>query len=237
MGAIGSRKRLPGLHATTRCSVEDIQNGKVSLLSNDGKKLSLPVEAFPFPPEKTHQVRIEITFEDPHTRKEWAEAFARQGLSDLDVFRRLYELTGKDAPARCHSLHYLQMATEKIAKAYRFAYTAVPLDQLQTRHVAAVEFLKEYFKSATMKARFLERDAQRQEQRKEMLDLGREIEKLAPAVDKESNPQNVEYPWSDGMKLSVPCQLTFPIDQTSKRSINDFITLLEGAAQNCLPPS
>jgi hypothetical protein len=43
----------------------------------------------------------------------WREAFRQQALSDYAVFRHLTRVA--DIPV-CHRLHYLQMATEKLAK-------------------------------------------------------------------------------------------------------------------------
>jgi hypothetical protein len=44
----------------------------------------------------------------------WSDAFLTQARSDWQVFEHLYD---SDFP-ECHALHYLQMATEKLAKAY-----------------------------------------------------------------------------------------------------------------------
>ncbi len=53
-------------------------------------------------------------------RQLFAEAFAAQARSDWRVYRHLARLRlqsqGSSFP-KCHDLHYLQMATEKIAKA------------------------------------------------------------------------------------------------------------------------
>ena len=43
----------------------------------------------------------------------WDKAYLRQAQSDYDVFRRLLPLQVPE----CHKLHYLQMASEKLAKA------------------------------------------------------------------------------------------------------------------------
>lgn len=45
-------------------------------------------------------------------RLNWSEAFLRQARSDLCVYRLLQE-RGSD---KCHSIHYLQMSGEKLAK-------------------------------------------------------------------------------------------------------------------------
>jgi hypothetical protein len=45
----------------------------------------------------------------------WRDAFLKQAHSDYSVYKKLNELR---LPL-CHKLHYLQMATEKLAKAYQ----------------------------------------------------------------------------------------------------------------------
>lgn len=44
------------------------------------------------------------------TDREWARAYALQALSDLEVRDRL-AVAGAE---KCHRLHYLQMAAEKV---------------------------------------------------------------------------------------------------------------------------
>ena len=48
------------------------------------------------------------------TDQDWARAYAKQALSDLDA-REKFALAG--AP-KCHRLHFLQMAAEKVCKAH-----------------------------------------------------------------------------------------------------------------------
>ena len=67
-------------------------------------------------------------------REDWASAFLRQGASDLTVHELL---AARDELPLCHALHYLQMACEKIAKAYRARNTNAKLhgeDGLLRRH-------------------------------------------------------------------------------------------------------
>ena len=59
---------------------------------------------------------------DTERRQAYAEAFAAQGRSDWTEYQHLSTLTYPSLPW-CHALHYLQMATEKIAKAYRIRDT------------------------------------------------------------------------------------------------------------------
>ncbi|MGA6980922.1 MAG: hypothetical protein WCC95_04355 [Candidatus Sulfotelmatobacter sp.] len=50
----------------------------------------------------------------PATDQDWARAYAKQALSDLDAREKL-ESAGVH---KCHRLHFLQMAAEKLCKAY-----------------------------------------------------------------------------------------------------------------------
>jgi hypothetical protein len=50
----------------------------------------------------------------PATDQNWARAYAKQALSDLDARDEL-AIRGVQ---KCHRLHFLQMAAEKICKAH-----------------------------------------------------------------------------------------------------------------------
>lgn len=66
-------------------------------------------------------------------RQAFAAAFVTQGRSDWDLYKHLSALTKPSFP-QCHALHYLQMATEKIAKAYRLRDTTADVDGLVKHH-------------------------------------------------------------------------------------------------------
>jgi hypothetical protein len=137
------------------------------------------------------------------TREAWAAAFAMQAQSDWTVHKLL--AADKTLP-RCHALHYLQMATEKLAKAYRYRDT---MDE-PFGHVVFAKFINGFLLSPAIKSEYRNRDAHLQELRKNARNLAREIEKLAPAVDRTSSPQNAEYPWSQGDDIVTPCQYGYP---------------------------
>lgn len=63
-----------------------------------------------------------MTEPEQPTRILWARAYARQARSDRDI----YEILVKQGAPRCHQVHYLQMAAEKVAKGYRFRDTSTP---------------------------------------------------------------------------------------------------------------
>ena len=57
---------------------------------------------------------------DDELRRAYERAFLAQARSDWNVYRLLSE----SREPSCHALHYLQMATEKLAKAYRMRESA-----------------------------------------------------------------------------------------------------------------
>jgi hypothetical protein len=143
----------------------------------------------------------------PLSREVWASAFAVQSQSDWQVYARL---TAEPEVPACHKLHYLQMACEKIAKAYRCRDTSASLEELLKRHVGFAKFIGSFLASPSIKEAYRGRDAQLQEVSRLTRALAREIEKLAPAVDRAGSPENAEYPWESGADIIAPCQYTYP---------------------------
>lgn len=145
-------------------------------------------------------------------RQAWATAYAQQAASDFRVFRRLSELRAEDPQKMesCHVLHFLQMACEKIAKAYRFRDTDTSEEHLTSDHVAFSRFITAFLKSEHIRLRYTGKREQLQQLQKVGRKLAREIELLAPAVDRKNTPCNAEYPWPDGDELVVPCEYSFP---------------------------
>jgi hypothetical protein len=64
----------------------------------------------------------------------YQELWWRQSESDHAVFK----LLRGQGPAVCHTLHYLQMTTEKLAKAYFWRTGSPP----QKSHIGFVKFLQ-----------------------------------------------------------------------------------------------
>lgn len=124
-------------------------------------------------------------------------AFLAQGLSDYRVFQILLDLDRNETPA-CHPLHYLQMATEKLAKA---AMLALGQSSERLTHVAfshipyllARNDIASRIGWANGKAfrQFLKKSAP----------IFREIDELNPTVGTQRSAvaareqPNVEYPW------------------------------------------
>jgi hypothetical protein len=141
------------------------------------------------------------------TPDEWGTAYARQAQADFDTWNFLR----KSELPECQKLHFLQMACEKLSKAYlckagsdpkhiqsSHAYTKKNLpvvlrDELVIQNAGA-GLIRDFLKYART--------------------LAREIELLSPAVDDVGQrPDNCEYPWEDGKKLWTPMAYTFFTEQ------------------------
>lgn len=141
------------------------------------------------------------------SREAWASAFMAQSRSDWEVYSRL---AADPAIPVCHPLHYLQMACEKIAKAYRCRDRSVDLEELLKRHVGFSKFLGSFLASPSVKEAYRGRAAQLREVTGFARALAREIEKLAPSVDRAASPENSEYPWESGGEVIPPCSYSYP---------------------------
>ena len=120
-----------------------------------------------------------------------SDAFLAQAQSDLRVFSILIEMN-RESVSECHVLHYLQMASEKLAKAIlirnnievnksHVSPSKLP-GRLKNRNLASSLGYKNF--RAYMA--FLKR----------ITPLMQDIEKLNPAVaSANENMPNVEYPW------------------------------------------
>lgn len=140
-------------------------------------------------------------------RAQWADAYVAQARSDWELFERLQEMSNV---APCHHLHYLQMACEKLAKAYRFRDTPTLPSSLLTQHVGFAKFINSFLLSPRVRERFAGKLDQLRAIQKDCNRLAREVEQLAPAVDRGNSPQNAEYPWWDGDRIITPCRFAYP---------------------------
>jgi len=152
-----------------------------------------------------HQIRLSVEIASRHTYPEWARAYARQGAADLRVYKELRKLREAKTIEECHELHYLQMALEKIARSYLLRHSAGDRSGYLSTHVAVDAFVKRYAQSPEGKARFQNVEWAL----RGVKQLAGAIEILTPAVEREARPDNAEYPWSDGMTLTVPIDVPF----------------------------
>ena len=154
-----------------------------------------------------------------------ADAYAEQSQSDFRVYNE--HLRGAED---CHRLHYLQMACEKIAKAYRIRDLVALGSHDLYSHLAFSRFIVGFLKNPQIRLRYVGRDAQRRQIERYAHVFAAEIERLAPAVGREQTPANAEYPWASGAAVFVPCRYDYPISRRLReRSGQDFLKLIETA--------
>jgi hypothetical protein len=154
---------------------------------------------------------LEIGGQD--TSMNWHEALLRQARSDEAVRRRLND----SATEYSHRLHYLQMVTEKLAKAFQVSPDD-PQPPSMT-HRAFVRFLQ------ILKSR---PDIQRQLGYRDgkvfgrlidsLLDLARQIQSLAPSIAHLTQP-NPEYPWWDSATNDVKVPAEYDFSQFNPNSV------------------
>ncbi len=136
----------------------------------------------------------------------WSRAFAQQALSDLDA----HDLLGVSGD-KCHRLHFLQMAAEKLCKA--FLISGDGYDKLPFKHCIISKYLpviirgslaNEFRTRASLKAHLIF------------------IKHISPSCHaNKSRPENSEYPWIESQdRVAVPCDYSFPnIDETDRRFV------------------
>ena len=140
-------------------------------------------------------------------RTDLAKAFIEQARSDYAVYLLLESSKGVSS---CHKLHYLQMFCEKLAKAYRLRDTGADLDALITRHTGFAKFIVPYV-SIALRDDYAGRSQALASVIQDFRRLAGAIEKLAPAVDRETMPENAEYPWERDGRVFTPCTYAFPV--------------------------
>jgi len=169
------------------------------------------------------------------------QAFLVQARSDFEVFDHLRSNAGFDLP-ECHALHFLQMATEKLAK----AVIGSPHEAVrQDTHVAFSRISRSLrrrdygvllgYASFDAYTSFLRQAAP----------LFRRIDELHPGIGPQTGEQrglspNVEYPWrtrnsAGAIEWRAPAQFRFGVLQElqSRRGhqLIDFVKRLLNRAE------
>lgn len=128
----------------------------------------------------------------------WRDAFLTQAWSDYQLFEKL----NSERCPLCHKLHYLQMATEKLAKS--FLCSPKSDNPPRKTHYAFVRFLKlskqrhhwrkglGYEHNLNAYASYID----------SLIPVAERIEKLAP-VGGNFDKVNPEYPWIDGERIVI----------------------------------
>ena len=96
-------------------------------------------------------------------RGRFAAAFYAQASSDWALYKRLADL---DDVALCHKLHYLQMACEKLAKAYRLRDLDTDVDAVATKHVGFTKFINAFLRSPRLLEEYADKLAAHKESKR-----------------------------------------------------------------------
>ena len=154
----------------------------------------------------------------------WRDAFLKQARSDYSMFESLNE--AKDP--LCHKLHFLQMATEKLAKAYLCDWKSGPPKKT---HLGLVDFLKRSKGRRELRRKLGYGDKKNYAAYvtyiDSLLDIAGKVERLAPSG--KLNQVNPEYPWRDDDTGAVICPLEFGfpvLEKTDLVKFNKFISNL-----------
>jgi hypothetical protein len=158
---------------------------------------------------------------------DWALAYARQANADFRAWE-LYEQHPEAVAAECHKLLFLQMACEKLCKAYLIR-AGTPPEALQTSHGYIEKPLPIVIRQQIIDS------GQNPNRMQGVLTLVRhlagEIEVLNPAMQRDGlRPDNCEYPWEAGDHVISPLDWSFhPLGLVTVRGGPTFIKLLKGA--------
>ena len=159
----------------------------------------------------------------------FANAYYRQASSDWQVYRTLE--AGK--LPRCHALHYLQMACEKLAKAYRLRDTSSKEAKIRKSHTGFAKFINAFLRSPALMAEYQGQLARHQAVCKSAARFAEAIEKLAPSIDQETSPENAEYPWERGRSVITPCEYDYPaLSLLSAAGGRAFLNLIDRALRD-----
>jgi hypothetical protein len=159
------------------------------------------------------------------TDADWARAYAKQALSDLRAREAL--ITAK--AEKCHRLHFLQMAAEKICKASLVKTHGH--DQVRRTHACVQKQLPNIAREVFSRNKGTKTQSW---QMKSIRRFAREIELVAPACDAaDTREDNSEYPWLDAQgTVQTPCDYSFPDINDGDKMIVQLIRLIRSAAED-----
>ena len=132
--------------------------------------------------------------------QDWRTAYFRQAQADYETLQLLEEA---DA-AFCQQLHYLQMATEKLAKGFASAPGGPPQPKV---HRGYAQFLQQVKRRPELQTLFPGNPNQVTPYINALLPYARFIEDLAPA--NANNGPNAEYPWQTPTGVIAPVDYAF----------------------------
>lgn len=158
---------------------------------------------------------------NPGVFRSWRAAFAAQASSDYRVFGLLRRIQG--GCGLCHRLHFLQMAAEKLAKAF-MAGSGSPGTRPAALHTAFTRFVQQAKQNREVRRRLgFESHIAYVKYIDSLSPPAKEVERLAPAIGGMDAP-NVEYPWLQGTWIAAPISYPF---STIRLSSPPFVRLLQ----------
>jgi len=145
-------------------------------------------------------------------RQNWQTAFLKQARADWEA----YQKTSRATWSACHRLQFLQMASEKLGKAFLVAGPS-SLETTTQSHAAFVKFLRIVSNNRKLKNLLNKKRSQQRKHFNQLLPLAYEIELLAPALA-QSGP-NPEYPWKDAAgNVLAPVEYPFQLLQQLQKT-------------------
>ena len=168
---------------------------------------------------------------------EWAIGYARQANADFKMFRVLEALELPISVASCHKLQFLQMACEKLVKAYLMD-EGTSLTEVRRSHAHIASTLPTLLRAmAPLYLNHLTL-AKTRALAKYVKQLAQEIEVLSPGANcEDSRRDNCEYPWEDTSRvLHVPIDWSFNPLVMLRVPIGPTILYLIGEAINYYLP-
>jgi hypothetical protein len=149
----------------------------------------------------------------------WRSAFHKQARSDYAIFKHL----NRTERPFCQQLHYLQMATEKLAKGFLFD----PQNPVRPRfvHAAFVRFIRDAKNMPQMRKAFGLNDKQFRSYIEGLLPKALLIQQLAPTGD--MNKPNPEYPWEQNGTVISPLDYTYPLLGWGDYTMNKMLKFIE----------
>jgi len=120
---------------------------------------------------------------------DWGEAFLLQAKSDYEIFR----LLNKSGQNLCHKLHYLQMASEKVAKSFLCKKGGLAKPQKSHKVLTNFVHISKGHPAIREKLGYQDNYLAYKAYIESIMDIADKIENLAPSGTKER--PNPEYPW------------------------------------------
>ncbi|MEI8294990.1 MAG: hypothetical protein WCG04_00500 [Alphaproteobacteria bacterium] len=140
------------------------------------------------------------------------------------MFEKLMRENKNGAVELCHCLHFLQMATEKLAKSFLcHTYSGPP----KTTHAAQVKFLQSLSVNPSARLKYKARtNRDLASAIRLILPFAQQIQDLAPTAN--TSVLNAEYPWVDALGIiHCPSSHNYPhFNWTKLLQFSDFIKCL-----------